>query len=257
MAEPTFPDLRAFMAQLRRDHQLVVVDAPVDRHLEVAEIHRRVIAAGGPALLFTQVKDADFPLVTNLFGTARRAELAFGKRPLRLIQRLVEAAQTLLPPSPSKLWRARDLAAAALRLGTKRREKGPVTEIVTPDVRLDRLPALTCWSQDGGPFLTLPLVYTEHPDVLANGGSASRSLGAPSASPFHVGRSNLGLYRMQVHGASTTGMHWQIGKGAGFLHRGRPAGPVAGDDVSRRAAGAHPFGDRTLPRACPSCCSRR
>src|SRR6186997_1036099 len=155
MPEPTFPDLRAFLDRLRRENDLAVIEAPVDAHLEVAEIHRRVIAAGGPALLFTQVKDADFPLVTNLFGTARRAELAFGRRPLRLVRRLVEAAQTLLPPSPAKLWGARDLAGAALRLGSRRRERGPVTEVVTPDVRLDRLPALTCWSGDGGPFIAL------------------------------------------------------------------------------------------------------
>jgi UbiD family decarboxylase len=204
MAEPTFLDLRAFLEQLRRDRDLVVIDAPVDRHLEVAEIHRRVIAAGGPALLFTRVKDADFPLVTNLFGTPRRAALGFGKRPLALVRRLVEAAQTALPPTPAKLWASRDLAAAALRLGTRRRERGAVADVVTADVRLDRLPALTCWSEDGGPFLTLPLVYTEHPGRAGARGATG------------VGRSNLGLYRMQVYGPSTTGMHWQIGKGGGF-----------------------------------------
>ncbi len=74
----SFPDLRSFLDQLRRDGDLTVVEAPVDARLEAAEIHRRVIAAGGPALLFTNVRGADFPLVTNLFGTARRAELAFG-----------------------------------------------------------------------------------------------------------------------------------------------------------------------------------
>jgi UbiD family decarboxylase len=83
---------------------VVTVDAPVDPRLEAAEIHRRVIAAGGPALLFTNVKGADFRLVTNLFGTPRRAELAFGERPLRLIKRIVELAETLMPPTPAKLW---------------------------------------------------------------------------------------------------------------------------------------------------------
>ena len=80
---------------------------PVDARLEVAEIHRRVIAAGGPALLFTNVKDKRLSLVTNLFGTARRAELAFGRRPLRLIRRMAELAETLLPPTARKLWQAR------------------------------------------------------------------------------------------------------------------------------------------------------
>lgn len=193
--ESGFPDLRAFLARLERERSLVTVDAPVDPVLEVAEIHRRVIAAGGPALLFRHVRGASFPLVTNLFGTARRAELAFGARPLRLIRRLVELAETILPPSAAKLWAARGLGRELLRIGLSRGARGPVTDIVTTDVRLDRLPALTTWPDDGGPFITLPLVYTEHP-----------------ARPGH----NLGMYRLQIHDARTTGMHWQIGKGGGF-----------------------------------------
>jgi UbiD family decarboxylase len=70
----SFPDLRAFLDQLRRDGNLVTVEPEVDPNLEVAEIHRRVVAAGGPALLFTNVKGSGFRLVTNLFGTARRAD---------------------------------------------------------------------------------------------------------------------------------------------------------------------------------------
>ncbi len=68
-----------------------------------------------------------------------------------------------MPPTAAKLWAARDVAREALRIGLARRGRGPVTEIVTSDVRLDRLPALTCWTEDGGPFLTLPLDYTEEP----------------------------------------------------------------------------------------------
>ena len=96
----------------------------MDPRLEVAEIHRRVIAAGGPALLFTNVKGADFRLVTNLFGTARRAELAFGERPLRLIKRIVELAETLMPPTPAKLWGARDVGRELLRVGMRRASSG-------------------------------------------------------------------------------------------------------------------------------------
>ncbi|MCY4122566.1 MAG: UbiD family decarboxylase, partial [Acidobacteria bacterium] len=190
-----FPDLRAFIDRLRRDGDLAVVEAPVDPNLEAAEVHRRVIAAGGPALLFTNVTGASFPLATNLFGTARRAELAFGTRPLQLIRRLVELAETLLPPTPAKLWGARDVAGALLGIGMRSRTRAPLTEVRTSDIRLDRLPALTCWPEDGGPFITLPLVYTEHPER-----------------PGH----NLGMYRLQVHDARSTGMHWQIGKGGGF-----------------------------------------
>lgn len=178
----------------------------MDARLEAAEIHRRVIAAGGPALLFSNVRGADFPLATNLFGTARRAELAFGSRAPALVRRLVRLAEELMPPTPARLWGARDVAREALRIGLSRRRSGPVAEVVTDDVRLDRLPALTTWPEDGGPFVTLPLVYTEHPDGKGH---------------------NLGMYRLQVHDARTTGMHWQIGKGGGFHHavareRGEP-----------------------------------
>ena len=191
----SFPDLRAFLDQLHRDGDLVTVESEVDPHLEVAEIHRRVVAGGGPALLFNNVKGSGFRLVTNLFGTARRAEMAFGERPLRLIRRVVELVETILPPTPAKLWGARDVGMDLLKVGTRRRSTGPVTERVTQDVRLDRLPALTCWPEDGGPFVTLPLVYTTHPDKAGH---------------------NLGMYRMQVYDARTTGMHWQIGKGGGY-----------------------------------------
>ena len=190
-----FVDLRSFLDQLRRDRDVVEITALVDPVLEAAEIHRRVIAAGGPALLFTNIKGAGFPLVTNLFGTPRRAELAFGKRPLDFIKRVVHLAETVLPPTPAKLWGARDIAAGLLKVGTRRLATGPVREVVTSNVRLDRLPVITCWPDDGGPFVTLPLVYTEHPEK-----------------PGH----NLGMYRMQVYDQASTGMHWQIGKGGGF-----------------------------------------
>jgi UbiD family decarboxylase len=186
------------MDRLRADADLVTITAPVDAHLEAAEIHRRVIAAGGPALLFTNVKGRGYPLVTNLFGTEKRATLAFGEQPMRLIRRLVDLAQTIMPPDASKLWGARDVAGSLLKVGLKRQSMGPVTEVVTRDPRLDRLPALTCWPDDGGPFVTLPLVYTEHP-----GGHGH----------------NLAMYRLHVHDAQSTGMHWQIGKGGGFHYQ--------------------------------------
>ena len=194
----SFPDLRAFLDQLRRDHDVVFIDAPVDPVQEAAEIHRRVIAAGGPALVFRNVQGADFPLVTNLFGTAKRAELAFGERPLRLIRRLVHLVETILPPTPAKVWGARDVGLELLKVGLKRSRGGPVTEVVTSDVRLDRLPAMTTWPEDGGPFVTLPLVFTQHPDGRGH---------------------NMGMYRLHVHDARTTGMHWQIGKGGGFHYQ--------------------------------------
>ena len=79
-------DLRCYLDLLRQEDDLIVIDEEVDPYLEIAEIHRRVIARQGPALLFTKVKNSQFPVVTNLFGTANRLELAFGKRPQRFRQ---------------------------------------------------------------------------------------------------------------------------------------------------------------------------
>lgn len=187
-------DLRAFIAVLRKEADIVEVDAPVDARLEAAEIHRRVIASGGPALLFKNVTGAGFPLATNLFGTRKRAELAFGGNAANFVRRAVDVAQRALPPTLGKAWEARDLVMSGLRVGLKRSKSGPVTD-VCEGPNLARLPALTCWPEDGGPFVTLPLVLTAHPGGLGT---------------------NLGMYRMQIYDARTTGMHWQIGKGGGF-----------------------------------------
>jgi len=143
-------DLSTFVARLRAAGELVEVDAPVDPRLEVAEIHRRVIAANGPALLFTRVKDRDFPLATNLFGTRRRVELAFGDEPPQLVARAVELARGEIPPKLSRLWQERDLFARLARLGPRVHGRGPLLDHVQAPPRLDRLPALTTWARDGG-----------------------------------------------------------------------------------------------------------
>lgn len=186
--------LQEFLQILRLEHELVEVSCEVDPHLEVAEIHRRIIESGGPALLFRRVKGASFPLVTNLFGTMRRVELAFGRRPEELVKNLAALPHTLVPPSLGKLWQHRVLLADVARVGLSRKSVSPDL-ICDQDPRLSRLPLLTTWPLDGGPFVTLPLVYTEHP-----------------VSKIH----NLGMYRIQRYDDSTTGLHCQIGKGGGY-----------------------------------------
>ena len=233
MDAPAFPDLRAYLDQLRRDGDLVTVSVPVDPRLEAAEIHRRVIAAGGPALLFTNVTGTGFPLVTNLFGTRRRVEKAFGRRPLEFVRRLAELAQRATPPDLRTVWQERDFVRQLLRVGTSRQRSGPVAEVVTRDVRLEQLPVITSWPEDGGPFVTLPLVYTEHPERKGH---------------------NLGIYRMQVYGPRTTGMHWQIGKGGGFHHA---VAEARGEALPVTVfLGGHPRScsrpSRPCPRTCPS-----
>ncbi len=188
-------DLRGFLDTLTREKEIVEVSTEVDPYLEIAEIHRRVIDDGGPALLFTNVKGSPFPVVTNMFGTNKRIDLAFGPKPLEFVKRAVHMAEDLLPPKLGKLWGYRDMAASAMRLGTKKARRAPVLEARQPAVDLEKLPLLQLWHEDGGYFVTLPLVYTE-----------SQTSGKP----------NLGMYRIQRYDKQTTGIHWQIGKGGGF-----------------------------------------
>ena len=188
-------NLREFLRVLEREGQLLTIDVEVDPYLEVAEIHRRVIERSGPALLFKHLKNSPFPVVTNLFGTAKRIELAFGKRPEALIRQLVEFAQQLFPLKLSRLWNHRNLAGEIFRIGTRTVNQGPILECSQQPADLNTLPILTTWDQDGGPFITLPLVYTEHPENKTH---------------------NLGIYRMQRHDSRRAGMHWQIQKGGGF-----------------------------------------
>lgn len=190
-------DIPHFLDILRREGELVEIETEVDPNLEIAEVHRRVIAAGGPALLFKNPKGYDIPVVTNLFGTEKRVELAFGSRPREFVEDAVRLLHELIPPTLGKLWNEREFLMKAARLGTRSVGSGPITEVVDTPPRIDRIPMLKSWPEDGGDFVTLPLVYTEHPDD---------------------GRHNLGMYRIHRHGPDTTGMHWQIGKGGGFHH---------------------------------------
>ena len=187
--------LRTFLDRLTRENEIVTIKAEVDPYLELAEIHRRVISEGGPALFFERVKGSRYPVVTNLFGTERRIDLAFGPKPEAFVREMVQIAESILPPKPAELWKRRSVARELLKLGTRNTSRSPVTQVVDRPARLDELPVLTTWQEDGGPFITLPLVYTENPVTKKH---------------------NLGIYRMQIYDAGSAGLHWQIQKGGGF-----------------------------------------
>jgi 4-hydroxybenzoate decarboxylase subunit C len=195
-------NLRSFLDTLKREGELKLIDEPVDPNLDLAEIQRRVVAERGPALLFTRVLGTGFPVVTNLFGTRRRIDLAFGEDPVRLVKRLVEAAETFVPPSFSKAWGFRDLAAGILSAGTRTVRTGPAIDELVRPARLTMLPQIKSWPKDGGAFLTLPLVYSEHPET---------------------GKGNLGMYRIQLYEDKVAGMHFQIHRGIGFHYHAAEA----------------------------------
>ncbi len=188
-------NLRDFIEVLRKNNELLVIDQEVDPYLEIAEIHRRVIAKEGPALLFTNVKGSTFPVITNLFGTNLRLELAFGRTPINFVRDLVNFVEHSMPPTLSSLWDSKNLIKQGVGIGLKTKKTGPILDQCMQPARLTELPMLTSWHSDGGPFVTLPLVYTEHPDGLGH---------------------NLGMYRIQRYDDTTTGIHWQIHKGGGF-----------------------------------------
>jgi 4-hydroxy-3-polyprenylbenzoate decarboxylase len=189
--------------------QLIVIDQEVAPYLEVAAIQRRVYQAGGPALLFRRVKGSEFPVVGNLFGTLDRAKFLF-RDTLESVRRLVE-----LKVNPGAFgknpWRYRGIPRTLWRLLPRRARTGP---ILAHQTTIRRLPQIQCWPMDGGPFVTLPQVYTEDPD-------------RPGPA-----RSNLGMYRVQLGGNEyepdrEIGLHYQIHRGIGVHHasairRGEP-----------------------------------
>lgn len=186
-------NLSEFLEVLRREGELKEIQQELDPCLIIPEIQRRVVARQGPALLFRQVKGSPFPVATNLLGSRKRLDLAFGGHPERIIGDLVRLVEEMLPPkSLGQLWKMKHLVPRLLRLGLKNRKNGPVLRNTMDS--LASLPSLTCWPEDGGPFVTLPLVYTEHP---------------------RTGKGNLGMYRLQIQGPHQAGMHIQIHRGGG------------------------------------------
>ena len=164
MAPPA--SLRDWIALLEREGELVRVDAEVDPDLEVTEIVDRTVKAGGPALLFTNPKGSDHPLLINQFGTERRMCLAFDAPSLDAVAAKLGDVLEMQPPQgiAEKVKGLKKLKSIAdSRPKTVR--SGPVHEVVLTgdDVDLDLLPIQRCWPGDPAPFITLPAVITHDP----------------------------------------------------------------------------------------------
>jgi len=193
-------NLKSCLDDLERAKQLVRIDTLVDPYLEVGAIQRRVFQAGGPALLFTNVKGTRFPMAANIFGTLQRTKFIF-RSTLRRVEAMLAAkadpAGIMKKPSA---WPG--LALGGWHTLPKTVSDGPILHGKTS---ISELPQLVSWPMDGGAYVTLPLVYTESP-----------------AKPGYMG-SNLGMYRIQLSGNAfepdrEVGLHYQIHRGIGYHH---------------------------------------
>ena len=184
-----YDSLRDFVEALDRAGQLHRIETEVDPKLEISEITNRVVKRGGPALLFTNVRGSQFPVLTNQFGTRRRMAMALGVDTLdEAGDRIRKLLDLSMPESAmEKIGKLLSLAPLAAAL-PKTVASGSCQDVVIDQPDLTQLPVLTTWPMDAGPFITLPLVVTKDP--------AS-------------GRFNVGMYRMQVYGPAETAMHWQ------------------------------------------------
>ncbi|RMG67148.1 MAG: menaquinone biosynthesis decarboxylase [Nitrospirae bacterium] len=188
-----YSDLRDFIRVLEERGLLKRVKVEVDPVLEIAEINDRVVKKGGPAILFERPKGAAFPCVVNLFGSFERMRLALEVDSLDDIGK--EILEFLEPEIPTNLIQKLKALPKLKRLSDflpKYVKTGPCKEVIIKDKpSLNILPVLKTWPQDGGRFITLPLVFTKDPET---------------------GERNCGIYRMQVYDECTTGMHWHMHK---------------------------------------------
>ena len=213
-----YRDLREFMAHLERQGELKRITAPVDPHLEMTEICDRVLRAGGPALLFERPKNAQIPVLGNLFGTTRRVALAMGAEDLAALREIGHTLAFLKEPEPPKglrdAWNSLPIMRKVLDMAPKTVRSPACQQQMWEgrEVDLSRLPIQTCWPGDVGPLITWGLVVTRGP---------------------HKTRQNLGIYRQQVIGPNRVIMRWLAHRGGALdfaewqrAHPGQPF-PVA------------------------------
>lgn len=238
-----YASLREFMALLEERGLLARVSHPVSAELELTEIQTRLLAEGGPAVLFEKVTTAggataEMPALINLFGTVERVALGMGRRPEEL-REIGETLAFLRQPEPPGGWRDAlamlPLARQVLAMKPRSVSRAPAQEVVLEGdaVDLGRLPVQTCWPGEPAPLITWPLVVTKGP-------------GKRREDDF-----NLGIYRMQVLGRNRTIMRWLKHRG-GAQHHARwgkekteplPAAAVIGADPGVILAAVTPVPD--------------
>jgi 4-hydroxy-3-polyprenylbenzoate decarboxylase len=196
-----YADLTDFLSDLDRRALLARVAEPASPDLEIAAVTDRAckMPDGGPALLFEKPSGFDVPVATNVFGSRERMCLALGVTSLDDLAS--EIGRLMTPQMPAGIMDALKMLPIVSRLSDlmpKTVKDGPCHEIVERGGALDWLPVLKCWPEDGGRFITLPLVFTKDPET---------------------GVRNIGTYRMQLFDGRTTAMHWQRHKGGAQHYR--------------------------------------
>ncbi len=193
--------LRAAVADLERDGQLLRIREEVSPDLDMAAVHRRVFDAGGPALFFEKVAGSPFPAVSNIFGTNARTAFLF-RHTLDRVKRVIELKRD---PAAFLKKPGRYLSAPLTALTSLPMKTWGAAPVLFGETSVGQLPQIKSWPMDGGPFVTMPQVYTEDPDR-----------------PGPMG-SNLGMYRIQLAGNQyvaneEVGLHYQLHRGIGVHH---------------------------------------
>ncbi len=193
-----YKDLREFISALEEQKLLIKTDLEVDPDLEITEVCKRSLEQGGPALLFSNPKNSNIPLLGNLFGTTQRVALGIDEKDTASLRKVGEQLAQLKEPEPPKslkdLWSKIPLLKQALNMSCKKTKSPACQEVVIEgdDVDLSILPIQRCWPEDAAPLITWGLTITKGPEKE---------------------RLNLGIYRQQVIGKNRIIMRWLAHRG--------------------------------------------
>ena len=209
-----YSDLREFIRALEKNQELKRIPFEVDPHLEITEFADRAVKGGGPALLFEKPKGSSVPVLINAFASKRKMEIALEVDSVdEIAARISEYLEMRMPQGLIGKLKMLPKLAEMGSFFPKIVSDGACKEVIRKDgFSLDEFPILHCWPEDGGRFVTLPMVFSRNPDT---------------------GKRNCGMYRMQVYDQRTTGMHWQTHKqGAEHYRRLLNEGKQARMDVA-------------------------